>query len=180
MCRDPNRGRVYRRCACRDTWCPVTDPVFEMDRARVSLAICYEVGYDYVLNEAALAGAQLLAVPTNNAWFGRGEMTYQQLAMSRLRAVEHGRAVVVASTSGVSAIVQPRRHRDEQHAPVHIRHPGRAGAAAIDDDAGHPARQYPAMGADGRRGAGRGRDDPDDPPSRLRPDPEGAGARRER
>lgn len=59
--------------------------------------------------EAALilAGAQLLAVPTNNAWFGRGEMTYQQLAMSRLRAVEHGRAVVVSSTSGVSAIVQP-------------------------------------------------------------------------
>jgi apolipoprotein N-acyltransferase len=34
-------------------------------------------------------------------------MSYQQLAMSRIRAVEHGRAVVVAATSGVSAIVRP-------------------------------------------------------------------------
>ena len=52
-------------------------------------------------------GAQLLAVPTNNATFGDTEMTYQQLAMSRVRAVEHGRAVVVAATSGVSAIIAP-------------------------------------------------------------------------
>jgi apolipoprotein N-acyltransferase len=81
--------------------------VFDAGGARVGVAICYEVAYDHVLGEATRAGAQLLAVPTNNAWFGRGEMTYQQLAMSRLRAVEHGRAVVVVSTSGVSAIVQP-------------------------------------------------------------------------
>ncbi|TWE27456.1 apolipoprotein N-acyltransferase [Prauserella muralis] len=81
--------------------------VFDMGSARVGFAICYEVAYDYVLTEATRAGAQLLVVPTNNAWFGRTEMTYQQLAMARLRAVEHGRAVVVASTSGVSAIVQP-------------------------------------------------------------------------
>lgn len=58
-------------------------------------------------HDATRAGAQVLAVPTNNAWFGRTEMTYQQLAMSRIRAVENGRAVVVAATSGVSAIVQP-------------------------------------------------------------------------
>jgi apolipoprotein N-acyltransferase len=34
-------------------------------------------------------------------------MTYQQLAMSRVRAVEHDRAVVVATTSGVSAVLAP-------------------------------------------------------------------------
>ena len=34
-------------------------------------------------------------------------MTYQQLAMSRMRAIELDRAVVVAATSGVSAIVTP-------------------------------------------------------------------------
>lgn len=52
------------------------------------------------------AGAHLLVAPTNNAWYGRSEMSQQQLAMARLRAVEHGRAVV-AATSGVSAIVAP-------------------------------------------------------------------------
>jgi apolipoprotein N-acyltransferase len=81
--------------------------VFDIGAARLGLAICYEVAYDEVLTEATRAGANLLVVPTNNAWFGRTEMTYQQLAMARVRAVEHGRAVVVASTSGVSAIVRP-------------------------------------------------------------------------
>ncbi|MBB4680264.1 apolipoprotein N-acyltransferase [Crossiella cryophila] len=73
----------------------------------LGVAICYEVAYDYVLRENVDNGAQLLIVPTNNAWFGRGDMTYQQLAMARLRAVEHGRAVVVAATSGVSATIRP-------------------------------------------------------------------------
>ena len=53
------------------------------------------------------AGAQILTTPTNNATFGFTDMTYQQLAMSRLRAIETDRAVVVAATSGVSAIVHP-------------------------------------------------------------------------
>ena len=74
---------------------------------RVGVGICYEVAYDYVLRESAADGAQLLVVPTNNAWYGRGEMTYQQLGMARLRAIEHGRAVVVAAISGVSAVVRP-------------------------------------------------------------------------
>ncbi|MFF0813659.1 apolipoprotein N-acyltransferase [Rhodococcus sp. NPDC003318] len=73
----------------------------------VGVATCYEVAFDRALTDAVRAGAQLIAVPTNNATFGDTEMTYQQLAMSRLRAVEHGRAVVVAATSGVSAIVAP-------------------------------------------------------------------------
>ncbi|MGW5636066.1 apolipoprotein N-acyltransferase, partial [Streptomyces sp. NPDC003832] len=33
--------------------------------------------------------------------------TYQQLAMSRVRAVEHSRTVTVPVTSGVSAIIMP-------------------------------------------------------------------------
>jgi apolipoprotein N-acyltransferase len=45
-------------------------------------------------------------VQTNNATFGRTESS-QQLAMARLRAVEHGRAVLVASTSGISAVLEP-------------------------------------------------------------------------
>ena len=44
---------------------------------------------------------------TNNATYGRTGQPDQQLAMSRLRAVEHGRAVVIAATSGISAIIGP-------------------------------------------------------------------------
>jgi len=81
--------------------------VFTMGPAQVGLATCYEVAFDGVVGDTVRAGAQVLAVPTNNATFGFTEMTYQQLAMSRVRAVEHGRAVLVAATSGVSAVVAP-------------------------------------------------------------------------
>lgn len=81
--------------------------VLDAGKVRAGVGICYEVAYDYVLRDAVRAGANLLVVPTNNAWYGPGEMTYQQLSMARLRAVEHGRAAVVAATSGVSAIVDP-------------------------------------------------------------------------
>ncbi|KQU03356.1 acyltransferase [Rhodococcus sp. Leaf7] len=73
----------------------------------VGVATCYEVAFDRAPTEAVRAGAQILAVPTNNATFGDTEMTYQQLAMSRVRAVEHSRSVIVAATSGVSAIIAP-------------------------------------------------------------------------
>jgi apolipoprotein N-acyltransferase len=81
--------------------------VFSMGSARVALATCYEVAFDDVVRDSVRNGSNLLAVPTNNATFGRTGMTYQQLAMDRVRAVEHGRTVIVAATSGVSAIVRP-------------------------------------------------------------------------
>ncbi|WP_124711124.1 apolipoprotein N-acyltransferase [Gordonia insulae] len=74
---------------------------------RVGVSTCWEVAFDRSARQAVDDGAQILYVPTNNATFGRTEMTYQQLAMSQVRAVEHGRAVVVAATSGVSAIIDP-------------------------------------------------------------------------
>lgn len=73
----------------------------------VGVATCYEVAFDRALTTSVRDGAEFIAVPTNNATFGDTEMTYQQLAMSRVRAVEHGRATVVAATSGVSAIISP-------------------------------------------------------------------------
>ncbi|MBY6413911.1 apolipoprotein N-acyltransferase [Rhodococcus sp. BP-252] len=73
-----------------------------------AVATCYEVAFDDLVTESVRAGATLITVPTNNATFGRTDMTYQQLAMSRLRAVEHNRTVLVAATSGVSAVIDPQ------------------------------------------------------------------------
>jgi apolipoprotein N-acyltransferase len=73
--------------------------------ARVGDVICFEVAYDGVVRD--VASAELLVVQTNNATYGRTSLPPQQVAMSRLRAVEHGRTVLVAATSGISAIVAP-------------------------------------------------------------------------
>lgn len=66
--------------------------------------ICFEVAYDEVVRDTVTGGAQVLAVQTNNATFNEAEAR-QQLAMVRLRAVEHGREALMASTVGVSAFV---------------------------------------------------------------------------
>ncbi|MGP2441729.1 apolipoprotein N-acyltransferase [Streptomyces sp. JW3] len=85
-----------------------TEPgVFTMAGTRVGLVTCYEAAFDWAVRSEVTDGAQLISVPSNNATFDRSEMTYQQLAMSRVRAVEHSRTVTVPVTSGVSAIILP-------------------------------------------------------------------------
>ena len=81
--------------------------VFTMDGAKVGLVTCYEAAFDWAVRSEVTDGAQMISVPSNNATFDRSEMTYQQLAMSRVRAVEHSRTVTVPVTSGVSAIIMP-------------------------------------------------------------------------
>ena len=79
----------------------------DLGPVRVGVATCYEVVFDDLVRQSVRSGAQLLVVPTNNATFGFTEMTYQQQAISRVRAVEHGRTVLVAATSGVSVVIAP-------------------------------------------------------------------------
>ncbi|MEU6931354.1 apolipoprotein N-acyltransferase [Streptomyces sp. NPDC046374] len=81
--------------------------VFDLAGTKVGLATCYEAAFDWAVRDTVTHGAQIISVPSNNATFGRSEMTYQQLAMSRVRAVEHSRSVVVPVTSGVSAVIRP-------------------------------------------------------------------------
>jgi apolipoprotein N-acyltransferase len=90
--------------------------VLDVGPARLGDVICFEIAYDGLVRDTVREGGRLLVVQTNNATFGRSAQTEQQLAMSRLRAVEHGRAVVVAATSGISAVVEPDgdlAHRSE-------------------------------------------------------------------
>ncbi len=79
--------------------------LLDLGGTTVGNLICFEVVYDGLVADVADAG--MLVVQTNNATFGYTAESEQQLAMSRLRAVEHGRSVAVAATSGISAIVAP-------------------------------------------------------------------------
>jgi apolipoprotein N-acyltransferase len=72
---------------------------------RVGDVICFEVAYDGIVRD--VSSAQVLVVQTNNATYGRTSLPWQQVAMSRLRAVEHGRSVLVAATSGITAVIGP-------------------------------------------------------------------------
>lgn len=71
--------------------------------------ICFEVAYDGLIRDAVRHGElpSVLAVQTNNATFGFTAESAQQYAISRLRAIEHNRAVVHVSTVGISGFISP-------------------------------------------------------------------------
>jgi apolipoprotein N-acyltransferase len=84
--------------------------VFRIGKIRLGDVICYEVGFDALVRSEVTAGANLLAVQSNDADFeldGQLGETEQQVAMARIRAIESDRAVVYASTTGQSAIISP-------------------------------------------------------------------------
>jgi apolipoprotein N-acyltransferase len=84
--------------------------VFHVGTIRLGDVICYEVGFDNLVSSEVRAGANLLAVQSNDADFeldGQTGESAQQLAMARIRAVESNRAVVYVSTTGESAIIAP-------------------------------------------------------------------------
>ncbi|WP_084039994.1 apolipoprotein N-acyltransferase [Demequina sp. NBRC 110053] len=86
----------------------VVVPVTALGRSvTVGTVICFEVAYDPIVAGAVAAGAEVVIVQTNNASFGDTAESTQQLAMTRLRAIETGRTAVQISTVGVSGVVDP-------------------------------------------------------------------------
>ncbi|MEZ0090090.1 apolipoprotein N-acyltransferase [Streptacidiphilus sp. EB129] len=81
--------------------------ILQLGPARIGDVICFEVAYDGIVRDAVTQGGRVLVVQTNNATYEHSDQPDQQFAMSRLRAVEHGRSVLIAATSGISAVIAP-------------------------------------------------------------------------
>jgi apolipoprotein N-acyltransferase len=64
--------------------------------------ICYEDIYPHLARHSVIAGANVLAVVTNNGWFGEGGAAYQHAAHSVLRAVETRRPLIRCGNGGWS------------------------------------------------------------------------------
>jgi apolipoprotein N-acyltransferase len=78
--------------------------IFTINDAKIAPIICFELLDDSILHNAA-RNSNLLAVQTNSATFGMSAESAQQLAMTRVRAIEHGRNIVSVSTTGYSAVI---------------------------------------------------------------------------
>ncbi len=79
--------------------------VLDLGPVVVGDAMCYDVAFEGVVAPSVREGAELLVIQTNNAtYLGTGQPA-QQWAISRLRALESGRDLVVASTNGISGFV---------------------------------------------------------------------------
>jgi apolipoprotein N-acyltransferase len=66
--------------------------------------ICYEIIEDGLVRDMAV-NSQALIVQTNSATFANTAESAQQLAITRIRAVEHSREILSVSTIGISAFI---------------------------------------------------------------------------
>lgn len=74
---------------------------------RIGAVICMESTYPWIARGLANAGANLLAVGSNESWFGRTAALEQHLAFCVLRAIETRRWVVRCAPEGISAAISP-------------------------------------------------------------------------
>lgn len=66
--------------------------------------ICFEAIFPWY---AKSDDAQWLINTSNDGWYGNTPGPYQHLAMTQFRAIEQGKPVVRAATTGVSAVIDP-------------------------------------------------------------------------
>lgn len=81
--------------------------IHSVNKSKISSIICFEIINDGIVREAAKASG-LIVVHTNSATFAGTAEGDQQLAITRLRALEHHREIVSISTTGPSAIIDSR------------------------------------------------------------------------
>jgi apolipoprotein N-acyltransferase len=76
-------------------------------RMTIGDVICFELAYDGTVYDTVRNGAQLLMVQSNNATYTRTGQPYQQWQITRARAIETGRQIVVSTTSSLSGLISP-------------------------------------------------------------------------
>jgi apolipoprotein N-acyltransferase len=85
---------------------PGRDPSpLEARAARVGTFLCWESLHPGVARHLALAGAELLANPSNDGWFYHPAPALMQLQIAAARAIENRRWLVRATSTGYSAVI---------------------------------------------------------------------------
>ena len=82
--------------------------VLNFDGIPVGCAVCYESVYGEFCTEYVKAGARLMTVITNDAWWGDTPGYRQHLRYASLRAIETRRDIARCANTGISAIIDQR------------------------------------------------------------------------
>ena len=81
-----------------------TAVIHNLGLAKIAPIICFELIDDRLIQSSA-GSSNLFVVQTNSATFANTAQSAQQLAITRIRSIEHARYAVSVSTIGISAIV---------------------------------------------------------------------------
>ena len=108
----PMRGLVERLAPdmlpARDLR-PGTGPaILDTSVGRLGIAISWEVFFEHRTRDAVQNGGEVILNPTNGASYWLTQVQTQQVAASRLRALETGRWVLQVAPTGFSAVIDPQ------------------------------------------------------------------------
>jgi apolipoprotein N-acyltransferase len=81
--------------------------VFDLNGTRVSVVICYESVFPGEVREFVANGAEVLINISNDQWYGETGAPYQHLQMTRMRAIENHRWILLDTNNGVTAAIDP-------------------------------------------------------------------------
>jgi len=84
--------------------------ILTTDTVQFGSLICYESLFPEEARQRVQAGANVLIVVTNDAWYGHSPAAWQHFQASQARAIETGRYVLRVGNTGVSAIIAPDGH----------------------------------------------------------------------
>lgn len=88
---------------------PQKEPsVFSLGKAEVAPLICYESIYPEYATGFVRRGGRVLAIMTNDGWWGDTFGYRQHNAFARLLAIELGRDVVRSANTGISSVINAR------------------------------------------------------------------------
>ncbi|RKY92714.1 MAG: apolipoprotein N-acyltransferase, partial [Ignavibacteriae bacterium] len=75
------------------------------DTIKISGLVCFESVFPVFVTNFVQRGAELIAVVTNDSWYGKSSGPYQHKEFGVLRAVENRRSVVRCANGGVSCLI---------------------------------------------------------------------------
>jgi len=81
--------------------------VLQAGAIRVGAFLCFEAMSPDLVREFALQGAEVLANPSNDKWFGHTGPAHHQLNVAIGRAIENRRYLVRPTATGFSAVIDP-------------------------------------------------------------------------
>ena len=90
---------------------PASDSgVLQQGTNHIGSLICYESIFPEEARQRVQAGANVLAIITNDAWYDHSPAAWQHLQAAQMRAIETGRYVLRAANTGIYAIIAPDGH----------------------------------------------------------------------
>ncbi|MBR5131541.1 MAG: apolipoprotein N-acyltransferase [Alistipes sp.] len=82
--------------------------IFENDSVKIGPSICYEGIYGEYFGGFARRGAELMALISNDGWWGNTPGHKRLFDFSRLRAIESRRSIARSANTGISGFISPR------------------------------------------------------------------------